>query len=185
MLLNKMSVLDKGFAALLTSNVPGKMLQDIQDEYFKTKINLRLLDLCSATLVIKCPLFVQLNMSQFGFSIISTPSDSVEAYIPDLGEIEGNSLTDRQHMAQYISATTEALLLNQKGMKMDGGDEFTGQILTPISVYNELIVQGNLRQWINYLKQNNLPKSLGSYQRTIESILLVEWKNLEKLKTIL
>ena len=185
MLLNKINVLDKGFVALLTSNMPGSQLQDVQNEYFKSKINMKLIDLCSATVVIKCPLFVQLNLSQFGFNIISTPSDDVEAYIPDVGEIEGDSLADRQRMAQYIKATTEALLLNQKGMPMDGADDLTSQLLTPISIYNEIIVHGSLRQWVNYLKQTKLPPSLEIYVTTLTGLLSVEWGNLPKLlKTI-
>lgn len=185
MLLNKVNVLDKGFVALLDSNCPGKMLQDLQDTYFKASTNMKLLNLCSATIIIKCPLFIQLNLSQYGFDIVSTPSGDIEAYIPDIGEIEGESLADRQDMSNYIEQTTEALLLNQKGMPMDGADEFTSQLLTPITVYNEIIVHGDLRKWVNYLSQKSLPKPLKSYQTALASILKVEWGNLEALLKIL
>jgi hypothetical protein len=146
MLLNKINVLDKGFVALIDSSGNSKLLQDLQDTYFKTKINTKLLELCSATLIIKCPLFAQLNISQFGFDIVFTPSDEVEAYLPDISSVSADTLEDRQRICNYISATTEALLLNHKGLSMDGADSLTAQILTPISVYNEIIISGNIKK---------------------------------------
>lgn len=185
MVLNKVKVLDKGFVAPLSSNITGKQLQQIQDEYFRTKVNMKLLNLCSATIVIKCPLFVQLNLSQYGLNIVSTPSDDVEAFIPDLTMIEGDSLEDRQHLHQYIKATTEALILNQKGMPMDGADELTAQMLTPINTYNEIIVHGGLREWINFLNQKKLPDAIEKYRSTVFDILRADWGNLDKLMEIL
>jgi hypothetical protein len=185
MLLNKIKVLDKGFVGLISSNITGKQLQDIQDTYFRTKVNMKLLNLCSATIAIKCPLFVQLNLSQYGFDIISTPSDDVEAFIPDLTMIEGDSLEDRQNLHSYVKATTEALILNQKGMPMDGADEFTAQMLTPVSTYNEIIVHGELRKWVNFLNQKNLPSSMENYRKALLELLSVEWKNIEGLMKIL
>lgn len=185
MLLNKTNVLDKGFVALIDSNGNGKLLQSLQDEYFKTKTNIKLLDIASATVVIKCPLFVQLNLSQYGFNLVSTPSVDVEAYIPDVAAVSGETADDRQRMSTYIKSTTEALILNQKGMPMDGADEFTAQLLTPISTYNELIVHGSLRQWVNYLNQTNLPNPLKTYQSALITILSVEWGNLQALMKIL
>ena len=185
MLLNKLNVSEKGFVALLETTGNGRMLQDIQDEYFKTKYSLKLLELSSATLIIKCPLFVQLNISQCSLSVISTPIKEVEAYIPDLSEIVGNSLDDRQEMINYISITTEALLLNQKGLEMDGADIFTTQLLTPISVYSEIIIKGSLRQWIQFLNQKNLPQQVEIYRLQVEYALISQWKNLKELKTML
>ena len=185
MLLNKENVLDKGFVAPLEFSGNGRLLQDIQDEYFRTKTNMKLLKLSSATLVIKCPLFVQLNLQQHGLDVITTPSDDIEAYIPDVSMIEGESLDDRQHMAAYIQATTEALILNAKAMPMDGGSEWTAQMLMPISVYNENIVTGRLEQWVSYIKQKKLPKEMELYRKAIEETLTVEWKNMNSLKKML
>lgn len=185
MLLNKINVLDKGFVAFLDSSGNAKLLQDLQDEYFKTKVNMRLLDLSSATLVVKCPLFVQLNLSQFGFNIITTPSDVVEAYIPDVSSVSADTLEDSQRICNYISATTDALLLNHKGFSMDGADAFTSQMLTPINVYNEIIVSGSLKKWVDYLNQNSIPAPMIAYQQAIHQVILSEWKNLEKLKKML
>jgi hypothetical protein len=180
-LLNKITVLDKGFVAPLSFSGSGKALQEIQDHYFKTKANFKLLELSSACIVIKCPLFVQLNLSQYGLNIITTPSDNVEAYIPDLSLVQGESLEDRQEIVRYIELTTEALLLNHKGMTMDGSSRFTAQLLTPITVYNELIVNGKLVNWIQFIKQKQLPKELELYRKSVEDILLVEWRNLDSL----
>ena len=47
MLLNKITVLDKGFVAPLSFSGSGKALQEIQDHYFKTKANFKLLELSS------------------------------------------------------------------------------------------------------------------------------------------
>lgn len=178
MLLNKINVLDKGFVAPLCFSGNGRLLQDVQDEYFKTRANLKLLDISSASIVIKCPIFVQLNLSQYGFSIITTPSNDVEAYIPDVSMIDGDTVEDKNEIHRYISMTTEALLLNHTGIKMDGASAFTSQLLTPITVYNELIVSGNIRRWAEYIRQKNLPKEIESYRVNIEFVLAQEWKNI-------
>jgi len=180
MLLNKINVLDKGFVAPLSFSGNGKILQDIQDHYFKTKTNLKLLEISSATLIIKCPLFVQLNLSQYSLNIITTPSDNVEAYIPDVSSIDGESLEDKAEIANYIKITTDALLLNHKGIVMDGGSRFTAQLLTPITVYNELIVNGKLTNWLAFINQKKLPKELEVFRAAVESILSSEWRNLDQ-----
>jgi hypothetical protein len=124
---------------------------------------------------------VQLNLSQYNLNIITTPSDNVEAYVPDVSMIEGESLEDRQEIARYIELTTEALLLNHKGLAMDGSSRFTAQLLTPITIYNELIVSGKLINWIQFIKQKQLPKELELYRKSVEDILSVEWRNIDSL----
>ncbi len=185
MLLNKTPILDLGFVAPLEFSGGGRLLQDLQDSYFKTKTNIKLLKIASATLIIKCPLFVQLNLQQNGLDIVATPSDNIEAYIPDVSMIDGDSLENKQEISKYIKMTTEALLLNQKAMTMDGSSNFTAQLLTPISVYNEIIITGQLEKWVNYLNQKNLPKEIQIYQNAISKLLESEWKNIEKIKKIL
>jgi hypothetical protein len=181
-LLNKVIVLDKGFVAPLCFSGNGKILQDLQSFYFSTgAANLRLMDIATATLVIKCPLFIQLNLSQYSFSILNTNSKNIEAYIPDITMISGGSLEERQEFARYIEMTTEALILNQKSIPMDGGSVFTAQLLTPINVYNEIIVHGKLSSWVEFLKQKRLPLELELYRKTIEDALLCEWKNITNL----
>lgn len=184
MLLNENKVLDKGFVAPLCFNGGGRLLQEIQDHYYKANVNIKLLNIATATLVIKCPLFIQLNLSQYSFDIISTPSDGVEAYTPDLSMVDGDSLEDRERVVDYIKKTTDALMINQEGMTIDGVDKFTSQLLMPITVYNELIVHGSLTDWVVYLNQNKLPKELEAYRCQIQEVLKTEWKNLDSLKKL-
>jgi hypothetical protein len=66
-------------------------------------------------------------------------------------------------------------------MTMYGSSRFTAQLLTPITVYNELIVNGKLVNWIQFIKQKQLPKELELYRKSVEDILLVEWRNLDSL----
>jgi len=181
MLLNENKVLDKGWVAPLCFNGNGRLLQDLQNHYFKANVNIKLLNISSATLVVKCPLFVQLNLSQYGFDIISTPSDGVEAYTPDLSMVDGETVEDREKVVDYIKKTTEALMLNKKGMEMDGTDKFTAQLLMPITVYNQVIVHGSLADWLVYLKQSKLPKELEAYRCQIQEVLKIEWKNVDAL----
>lgn len=185
MLLNKLNVSSNGFVALLETSGNGRLLQSLQDEFFKTKTNMKLLELSSATLVVKCPLFVQMNLSQHGLRIIPIPSKELEAYVPDLSEIKANSVEDKEAIHEYLKITTEALLLNQQGLPMDGADNFTAQILTPISVYSEIIVSGNIRQWVSFTSQGSLPSQVENYRSEINNILVNEWKNLETLKNLL
>jgi len=180
MLLNKINVLDKGYVASLCFSGNGKLLQDIQDEFFQTNINLKLLNIASAVLMIKCPLFIQLNLSQSGLNIISTPSNNIEAYIPDLSMIDA-SPENASNIHNYIKTTTEALILNQKGLPMDGCDGFTAQLLSPISIYSEIIVHGNISAWISFLKQKKLPKEVSLYKKEILNILRAEWRNIDSL----
>lgn len=184
MLLNKVNVLDKGFVSLVSASGNGRLLQDIQDEYFKTKVNPNLLKIASATFIIKCPIFVQLNLHKYNLDVIITPCSDVEAYIPTVDLIDGDSLEDREGMQKYIQQTTEALLLNQQAMPLDGGSDFTSQLLIPISVYNKIIVHGNLKQWLDFVKQKNLPKEMELYRANIESLLEVEWRNLKNMKEL-
>jgi hypothetical protein len=179
MLLNETPVLDKGFVAPLEFSGSGKLIQHVQDAFFKTKTNMDLLKICSATLVIKCPLFVQLNLSKYGFDIISTPSEVIEAYIPDVSMIEAESLEDKERISEYMEATTEALLLNQKGLPMDGVSPFTAQLMTPITVYNRVIVHGSLSQWILFIKQGKTPKEISLYREAVFNCLSAQWKNLK------
>jgi ATP-dependent helicase YprA (DUF1998 family) len=182
--MNKIQVLDKGYVALLSTSMNGRQLQDIQNELFKANIDLRLINTSSATIAIKMPLFVQLNMSQYGFDIISTQASNIEAYKPDVSQLEFGSLEDREELAKYFEVTTEALLTNIQSMSLDKVDRFTAQILSPVSVYNTVVIFGSLKKWISYIKQSSLPKELEQYRETIEFVLETEWASIKKLKSI-
>ena len=106
------------------------------------------------------------------------------ALFPEL-MIKGDSLQDRDKIAEYVKTTSEVLILNQVGMPLDGADDFMSQILTPINTYTEIIVHGDLRKWVNFLKQSKLPDSMENYRKALSTILRVEWGNIEELQKIL
>jgi len=181
MLLNIEKVLDKGEVALISHSNDGKMLQDIQHTYFKTTFKKELIDMASATMMVKCPVFIQLNLSKFNFKIMSIPSDNIEVYIPNVSEINAKTLEDRRRIYKYFDQTSNALITNAKGMPMDGCDPFIAQTTMPIGVYNKLIVHGNLSTWVEFLKQSKLPSPIESYRKKIRDILSAHWTNLGAL----
>lgn len=181
MLLNKQRVLDRGEIALISHSNDGKMLQDIQNTYFKTSFKKELIKIANATFIIKCPLFVQLNLSKFDFSIISTQSDDIEAYIPNIAEIKAKNLEDKKRIYRYFDQTVAALILNAKGLPMDDCDPFLAQTIMPVSVYNKLIVHGSLDAWLDFLKQSSLPNPIEVYRVKIREILSAHWLNLGAL----
>lgn len=183
--INSQLVLDHGYIACLSTSNDGQALSNIQTTYLSGSVNLKLLDIANATFLIKMPLFVQLNLSQYDLKIIPTNRlTEIEAYIPNIAEIKCTSPTEGQQIQEYLKQTSDALLLNNKGLTMDGCDPFIAQTQMPISVYNEAIVYGSLNAWLQFLKQDKLPAPVEAYRYQIEQIMLVDWKNLAKLKAL-
>lgn len=182
--LNKKFLLDKGYIALYKSSMAGSDLQAIQDSFFKANICNELLDIVNITFIIKCPLFIKLNImsSKFNLNVINIPNEEVETYIPNVTEIGCKELSDNEEIKNYIQQTSDALILNSKSMVVDGADPFIGQLLSPISLYTDSIVNGSLRSWILFLNQKKLPPMIELYRKAIEDQLLVDFKNLTKLK---
>ena len=174
MKLNKIPVLDKGYVAFVSSSLDRSAFLDIKGRYFRGKVDGRLLNACNLHLEIKCPLFVQLSISD-SLLVTAMPSSRAEAYIPTVNEVAAASLESSELIANDIEQTTEALLLNPKAYKMDGCDEFVSQILCPISVYNTVFVSGSLAQWIEYANRVNLPGPIESYRKVIEEVVLGEY----------
>ncbi len=108
--------------------------------------------------------------------------DELEAYIPDVSEISTGSSSDDQEIATYIKQTTESLTITSKSLQKDKCDKFVSQVMTPISVYNEVLVHGTLSDWLKYIRQKRLPKQLESYRAVIENIMLAEWKDVSIYK---
>ena len=177
MLVNKIPCLDKGYVAYLDSSGNSSKLKNIALEFFKKTDSKFLYDLSSLTVVIKCPLFVQLNLSQFGLKIINTPQSQLEAYCPSVGEIGSPDHATNKHIQDDILKTTEALHINPKAYQADGCDHFVAQVLTPISTYTTLIVHGSYNEWRRFVVQVNAPVSLTAYINAIEQIMNMEWKH--------
>jgi hypothetical protein len=179
MLLNRLPILDKGFVALIDSCNPTPKLREIDAEFFNSKGPGVLLDLGSMTIVMKCPLFVQLNLSKFNFKVITTyetTSQSVDAYLPNAGEIGSPERSTNESISDDISRTTAALLINPLAYKADGADRFISQIITPLNVYTTLLVQGSYDEWCKFCSQTKVPAPISAYIEAIKQIKEGEWK---------
>jgi len=170
----KIPVLDKGFIGLYSFSVGNDELNELVVAF-----NLRQQDdyLCLPHLhmAIKCPLFVQLWLSKYQLHIVTKRSGVKEAYLPDESEINAKTLEYSKAIAEDIKATTEALLINPKAYTSEGCDSHVAQIITPINVYNELMVSGSLLQWMPILRANHLPQPVEAYRKSIKEILEAEW----------
>jgi hypothetical protein len=179
MLLNRIPVLDKGYVALVDSCNTTAKLREIDKEYFNSKFPPVLLDLAYMTIVIKCPLFVQLNLSKFNFKVVTTygkQEDQIEAYLPNPGEIGAKERDICETVSDDLSRTTSALLINPLAYRADGVDRFMSQILTPINIYTTLIVQGSYDEWCKFCDQNKAPAPIAAYIDAVKQIKNAEWK---------
>jgi len=179
MLLNKIPVLDKGYVAHISTHNGGDVLYNISFDILKTDLNSSLYNIASLTVMIKCPLFVQLNISKFGLSIVDVPVDLIEAYTPDLTDVGGTDHEVAKEIAEDIHRTQEALLINPLAYQKDGCNRFISQVISPISVYNEIIVSGSLSSWLKFARQKNLPKPVQAYCNSVKDIISNEWKRLD------
>lgn len=179
MLLNKMLCLDKGYVAFISASNSGKLSKEIRDEFFKSSsspdLNSFFKSIGSLTIAIRCPLFVQLNLSKFSLDINIAPDENVEAYLPDLSEVGTKDFEDSKVIADDIMRTTEALLINPKAYQHDGCDKFVSQVITPINIYTTLIAHGKLNNWLTFCKQANLPRPIEVYRKGVEDIIRSEW----------
>lgn len=176
MLLNKIPCLDKGHVALISSSCDSQRLNEVAMEYFKRSDSSFLRELSTMTLVIKCPLFVQLNLSKYGFKIVSAPVTEGETYCPNVGEIGSPDLDTNRNIAANIKMSAEALLLNPQAYQDDGCDRFISQVLTPINLYTTLIVHGSYNDWKKFCNQPKVPAPMKSYIKAVSQIMDAEWK---------
>lgn len=179
MLLNKIPCLDKGYAAFISSSCTSETCNQVAMEFFKRDDSHFLRELSTLTIVIKCPLFVQLNLSTFGFKIVSTPPTptQVEAYVPNLGEIGSTDVKVNREIAENMRNTTEALLLNPQAFQTDGCNRFMSQIMTPLNTYTTIIVHGEYNTWKRFCNQNMVPGPTKSYIKAITQIMNAEWRS--------
>lgn len=176
MLLNKLPCLDKGYVAYIDSSCNSEKLKAIGLEFFKKLDGKFLMDLANLTLVIKCPLFVQLNLSTHNLNVVSVPPTEVEAYKPNVGEIGAPVHATAIAIADDIDRTTEALLINPKAYQTDGCERSVSQILTPLSTYTTLVVYGSYNDWKKFCDQGNLPPIMLGYVNAVKQIMGAEWK---------
>lgn len=178
MLLNKIPVLDSGYVALIESHLTTSKLRQIGEEFYGGEYPTSLEELGTMTVVMKCPLFVQLYLSKFNLKVIDANAlaRSTEAYRPNAGEIGAKERLDSEAIADDISRTTDALLINPKSYQADGCDRFLSQVTTPINVYTSIIVQGSYGEWTRLAYQSKLPGPVEAFCIAIQQIITVEWK---------
>lgn len=179
MLLNKIPVLDKGYVALLDSCITTAKLRDIGKELFDDgEYPVALEDFGSLTVAMKCPLFVQLNLTKYNFKVINAISTSgPEAYLPNAGEIGASERVVSEAIADNIARTTDALLINPKAFQADGANRFISQVLTPVNIYTTLIIQGSYKEWCAWAYQEGfIPKPIEAYTLALQQIITAEWK---------
>jgi hypothetical protein len=183
-LLNEHPVLDKGYVALHSCGPSGLELVELSKEFFRGRWDDRLLNTGVAHLKIKCPLFVQLCFQEHGLMAVTKRSDAKpEAFIPNVSQVNAQNLEASEAIQRDIQQTTEALLLNPKAYQMEHCDLFVSQVISPVSVYNVLIVSGSLTQWLSFLSQRGLPSPIEAYRKATENVLFAEFAPLrEKLE---
>jgi hypothetical protein len=104
MMLNRLPVLDKGYVALLSVSCNFDKCNEIALEFFKRSDSSFLKEFSTLTLVVKCPLFIQLNLSTFNLRLMSIPQEEVEAYVPNVGRDRVTGLEEQQgHTEQHES----------------------------------------------------------------------------------
>lgn len=176
MLLNKIPCLDKGYVALISCSNNFDKLNEVSLEFFKRSDSAFLRDMSTLTLVVRCPLFVQLNLSTHQFKIYSAPVTEVEAYCPNVGEIGAPDLETCRNISANIKMTSDALLINPKAYQEDGCERFMSQIATPINTYTTLIVHGSYNEWKKFCNQPKIPSPTKSYVKAITQIMNAEWR---------
>jgi hypothetical protein len=181
MLLNHIPVLDKGYVALIDSCNTTKKLRELGNQFFGGEYPSSLEELGSMTLAIKCPLFFQLYLSKFSFKIINIPQrGELDAYRPTTIDVRSADTQSSSDIADDISRTTDALLINPKAYQADGCDRFVSQLITPISTYTEIIVKAEYSEWCKLISQRNTPNPINSYVFAIEQVLTAEWSDGKK-----
>jgi len=176
MLLSKIPCLDKGYVAFISSSNDTNKLNEVAMEFFKKDDSKFLREMSTLTVAIKCPLFVQLNLSTHGFKIFSVPPTVLEAYCPNEGEIGSPDLETSRSISESIKATSDALHINPLAYQKDGCERFISQVITPINTYTTLIVNGSYNEWNKFCSQQRVASPLKSYLKAITQIMNMEFR---------
>ena len=178
MLLNKIPVLDKGYVALIDSCNTTSKLRDMGAEFYGGEYPVALEQLGSMTVAMKCPLFMLMHLAKFDLKVIDANGNSgqLEAYTPNGSEVGAPDRLDSDAIADDISRTTDALLINPKSYQADGADRFVSQLTTPINVYTTLIISGSYSEWCKLAWQERLPGPIKAFTTAIGQIIEAEWK---------
>lgn len=177
MLLNKLPCLDSGYVALISSSNDSKKLREIVP-HLTTQSKTRELDICSMTILIRCPLFVQLHLSHYNLTVLATNlEDTMSGFVPNEAEVGADDLQTSIAISDDIKRTTDALMINPKAYQADGCDKFLSQVITPINIYTTILVHGSRKTWVEFINQNKLPYPIDAYRQLIKQIHDAEWSD--------
>jgi hypothetical protein len=175
-MLNEIPVLDKGYVALYSCAPNFAQLNMWSKTFMRGVKDKKFADMTHVMLQVKCPLFVQLSFPECGLSYLSQRGLSMtEAYVPNVSEVNAMSLEASEAIQADIKQTTDALLLNPKAYQSEHCDLFVSQVISPVSVYNVIMVSGSLTQWKNYISQVGLPAPIEAYRKAIAETLTAEY----------
>src|ERR1019366_4643302 len=98
------------YVALIDSMNGTHHFQDLRDTFRGVPIA-RLEKLTNATLIFRCPTWVQLRLSLFPLTIVGASSSPLEAYIPNAGEIGSPDRKTNEVISDDIQRTTAAMMI--------------------------------------------------------------------------
>ena len=175
--MNEIPVLDKGYVGLYSCSPLGQGLDFLSQEFMRGIKHKKFTDMTSVTLKIKCPLFVQLAFAEYGLTYISQRgAEDVEAFVPTVADIQAQTLEASEAIQADIEQTTNALLLNPKAYQYEQCDHFISQVISPISVYNVLVVTGSLTNWKHFISVNGFPAPVEAYRKAISEAVSAEYQ---------
>lgn len=175
-MLNEIPVLDKGYVALHSCAPNGKDLSALSKDFMRGIKDKKFCDQTHVVLSVKCPLFVQLSFPEHGLTYLSKRGLSMtEAFVPTVAEVNAQTLEASEAIQADIKQTTDALLINPRAYQSEHCDLFVSQVISPVSVYNVLVVSGSLTEWKSYLSQQGLPAPIESYRKAIQEVLVAEY----------
>jgi hypothetical protein len=176
-MVNEIPVLDKGYVALHSCAPNGQDLTLLSKEFMRGVKDKKFMDMASVTLKIKCPLFVQMAFAEYGLTHISQRGAStVEAFVPTVADINAQTLEASEAIQADIQQTTDALLLNPRAYQFENCDVFISQVISPISVYNVLVVTGSLSNWKHFISQKGFPTPVEAYRKAISEAVSAEYQ---------
>lgn len=174
---NKIPVLDKGFVCLLSSTLGSQELEEVKSQFFSGRIDRKLTDLNHVMLLARCPLFVQLSLSDSGLRCVQQKQGSLEYYLPTVGDIGAPSLETSIQIVSHMDETAAALVNNFHTYKMDGCNTYIAQLNSPVSVYTTILISGSLTEFIEYCNKQNLPLPLEAFRKAVQDIISANWNS--------
>lgn len=166
-------VLDKGHVILRTPGFTKQDIRELKKNGFDTK---RLQRHIFVSMVIKCPLFVQMTFPEFGLITLTKKQKDIEVFEPTQSDVNAATPTIGAEIASDIVATSNALMINPRAYRADGCDRFVSQVNSPICVYNSIIVSGSLEDWNMFVSNNKFPTLIEDYRKAIHSLIMAEYQ---------